>query len=37
MEIKKLICAVAVMQGITSCNGQAQKKTESMTKKTGSI
>ena len=30
MEIKKLICAVAVLLGITSCNGQAQKKTESM-------
>jgi flavodoxin len=33
MEIKKLICAVAVLLGITSCNGQAQKKTESMEEK----
>ncbi len=30
MEIKKLICAVAVLLGITSCNCQAQKKTASM-------
>lgn len=30
MEIKTLICAVAGLLGITSCNGQAQKKTESM-------